>query len=231
MKKLLLTFKSAFIICALALAFVGLSATLITSCKKECDKNDSTSDCYTPLKTEWVEINGIKWATRNVDAPGTFAASPESAGMFYQWNRKIGWSSTNPLINSNGSRVWDSTYSESTQWSVENDPSPAGWRMPTYAELNNLSQAPNRKTTINGIEGRLFGSPPNTIFLPFCGERLGTNGALIIGNGCYYSNACYYSNTQDDEYLFALCLGIHGDKIYWFANHKSLCSSIRCVKK
>jgi hypothetical protein len=34
-----------------------------------------------------VVINGVKWATRNVDAPGTFAESPQAAGMFYQWNR------------------------------------------------------------------------------------------------------------------------------------------------
>ena len=44
-----------------------------------------------------VIINGVKWATCNVDAPGTFAAAPESAGMFYQWNRKIGWSATDPM--------------------------------------------------------------------------------------------------------------------------------------
>ena len=38
-----------------------------------------------------VEINGVTWATRNVDAPGTFAAKPEDMGMFYQWNSKVSW--------------------------------------------------------------------------------------------------------------------------------------------
>ncbi|MCL2510946.1 MAG: hypothetical protein FWF09_02730 [Bacteroidales bacterium] len=42
----------------------------------------------------------MKWAIWNVDKPGTFAAKPEDAGTFYQWNRKIGWSSTNPMVNS-----------------------------------------------------------------------------------------------------------------------------------
>ena len=32
---------------------------------------------------EGVVISGIRWATRNVDAPGTFAESPESAGGFF----------------------------------------------------------------------------------------------------------------------------------------------------
>ena len=32
-----------------------------------------------------VVINGVKWATRNVAAPGTFAATPESFGTYYQW--------------------------------------------------------------------------------------------------------------------------------------------------
>ena len=29
-----------------------------------------------------VEINGLMWATRNVDKPGTFAENPEDFGMF-----------------------------------------------------------------------------------------------------------------------------------------------------
>ena len=41
-----------------------------------------------------VLINGVYWASRNVAAPGTFAASPEDAGYFYQWNNKEGWPAT-----------------------------------------------------------------------------------------------------------------------------------------
>ena len=33
---------------------------------------------------EGVVINGVRWATRNVDMPGTFAPTPESFGMHYQ---------------------------------------------------------------------------------------------------------------------------------------------------
>ena len=49
-----------------------------------------------------VLINGVRWATRNVDAPGTFTTAPENAGMLYQWNRRVGWSNSEPMVNSNG---------------------------------------------------------------------------------------------------------------------------------
>ena len=54
-------------------------------CKKD-------SDVTNPTLNKRVVINGVRWATCNVDAPGNFAANPEDAGMFYQWNRKVGWS-------------------------------------------------------------------------------------------------------------------------------------------
>ena len=44
-----------------------------------------------------VTINGIRWATRNVDMPGTFVANREDAGMFFQRHKRVGWSSTDPL--------------------------------------------------------------------------------------------------------------------------------------
>jgi len=52
----------------------------------------SLTSCTSRIHDEGVVINGVKWATRNVDRPNTFAETPESAGMFYQWNDKIGWS-------------------------------------------------------------------------------------------------------------------------------------------
>ena len=34
---------------------------------------------------ESVVINGVRWATSNVDTPGTFAENPESHGGFFTW--------------------------------------------------------------------------------------------------------------------------------------------------
>ena len=52
--------------------------TLFASCGTRSGNNSATHD-------EGVVINGIRWATRNVDMPGTFAETPESAGGFFTW--------------------------------------------------------------------------------------------------------------------------------------------------
>ena len=85
---------------------------------------------FNPL--DGVVINGVRWATRNVDMPGTFAANPESAGMLFQWNRRQGWAATGNITG------WDSTYAGGTEWARANDPCPPGWRVPTNEEFRLL---------------------------------------------------------------------------------------------
>ena len=134
---------------------------------------------------EGVVINGIRWATRNVDAPGTFTQNPEDAGMFFQWGRGfVGWSSTNPLINSDGGTVWNTTPASGWMWEdwdwynqEWNNPCPGGWRVPSTGELEFLINAGSVWTTQNGVNGRLFGTAPNQIFLPAAGSRF-SNGVL-----------------------------------------------------
>jgi len=66
------------------LLIMSMATVAFNSCSK--DDEDKKKDPLT--YDEGVVINGVKWATRNVAAPGTFAANPQDAGMFYQWNRK-----------------------------------------------------------------------------------------------------------------------------------------------
>ncbi|MDR0332778.1 MAG: Ig-like domain-containing protein [Dysgonamonadaceae bacterium] len=136
-----------------------------------------------------VLINGVRWATRNVDAPGTFATNPENSGRFYQWNRKTGWASTGDVLGS-----WDSSNSSGASWTRANDPCPQGWRMPTKAELESLHNAGSVWTTRNGINGRLFGSVPNQIFLSAAGGRSGSG--LLLGGG-FGDSGSYWSSTRD----------------------------------
>lgn len=133
-------------------------------------------------------ISGIIWATRNVDAPGTFAENPWSAGMFYQWNRRVGWTSTNPMVGSNGSTTWDSSVPGVT-WEDVNDPCPEGWRLPTATELQSLANRRHSWTTVNGVNGTFFGSGSNLIFLPAVGTRNSNGGWLdnIMNSGAYWS--------------------------------------------
>ena len=137
-----------------------------------------------------VRISNIIWATRNVAAPGTFAENPQDAGMFYQWNRRTGWASTGyEWPNYSSMPGWDNTIPIGTAWYAENDPCPPGWRVPTQQELHSLNNA-GSTWVINwndtGVNGRVFGSVPNQIFLSAAGGRC-ANGALSdVGSIGYY---------------------------------------------
>jgi len=151
-----------------------------------------------------VVINGVKWATCNVDKPGTFAVTPESFGMFYQWNRKIGWSTTDPMVNSNGDTMWDNSVPTGDTWDKSNDPSPAGWRVPTLAEIQTLLDANNVNnvwTTQNGVYGEKFTDKTtgNSIFLPAVGYRNNFEGGVLHGYIGSDSSGVYWSSTQDDN--------------------------------
>jgi len=162
-----------------------------------------------PVLPNKVTINGVTWATRNVDMPGTFAASPLNYGMFYQWDRNLGWSSIDPMTNSNGGTTWDTTSSTNASWLSTNDPSPSGFRVPTQAELNTLLDTTyvtySWETNYNGsgINGALFTeiSTGNTLFFPACGLRGTSNGNLGNRN----SNGRYWSATpRNTSYSYNL---------------------------
>jgi uncharacterized protein (TIGR02145 family) len=167
-------------------------------------------------------INNVRWATRNVNTPGTFTVSSESTGKYYQWNRRTGWDATASSING-------STPS-GTNWSQTNDPCPDGWRLPTKSELQSLINAGYRWTIIKGVSGALFGVAPNQIFLPASGLIVGvlSDGELEeageVGN--------YWSSTQDQNYTGnAINLTFNRNNIEMtnFARVNALC--IRCVAK
>ena len=116
-----------------------------------------------------VMINGICWATRNVDMPGTFVANPEDAGMLYQWGSKIGWSYTIPPIANDGITVWHLVYETGDIWLPEKNPCPNGWRLPTRQELQSLINSGSYWSSLNGINGRFFGNKEPHLFLPAAG--------------------------------------------------------------
>ena len=183
-----------------------------------------TATCAVTIKPEWVMINGIKWATRNVDRPGTFAAKPEDAGMFYQWNKKVGWSATDPLINSNGGTTWDNTPADGNTWAKVNDPCPTGWRVPIHEEQVSLANANSEWATLNGITGRMFGSGNNTLFLPAAGYRYNSDGTRYYAgtNGYYWSSTANSSNGYN--------LYFNSSNVNPSSNHsRSDGFSVRCI--
>ena len=179
-----------------------------------------------------VVINGIRWATRNVDMPGTFAAKPESAGMFYQWNRKVGWSSTDPMINSNGGTTWDNNIPYSTIWEKANDPCPTGWRVPTKEELESLVNADNHWIVINGINGRIFSDGNQKVFFSAAGVRMGGYGGMLAEVG--YGGIAWSSTSCDDAIAYRMGFANEGAAISG-CNHGGggygQGFSVRCVKE
>jgi len=149
---------------------------------------------------EGIVINGVRWATRNVDMPGTFASKPEDAGMFYQWGSNVGWSSKDPLEASDGINTWRDLSEKGNVWKSDKDPCPPGWRVPTVSEWQSLVNAGSSWKTIKGVNGRVFGSDPNTIFLPAVTGRV-INGKLDINVG---SQGYYWSCTQDSNRIYRL---------------------------
>ena len=200
--------KKTFGIIALLTAIVSI----FTSCNTR--NNSLTSD-------EGVVMNGVRWATRNVDKFGTFAESPEDAGMLYQWNRRRGWNNTDRAIPIG----WDETGAEGTTWYTVNDPCPTGWRVPTSAELRSLNSVGSVWATQNGINGRLFGIAPNHIFLPSAGFR-NFQGILVdVGTqGSYWSMTSAVRNAENLWWRLNF-----GDSSNVGNTMRANASSIRCV--
>jgi uncharacterized protein (TIGR02145 family) len=170
-----------------------------------------------------VWINGVIWATRNVDEVGTFAATPESYGKFYQWNRKKAWATTGDVSG------WDTSDAPGTTWEKANDPSPAGWRVPTLAEINTLFDAQkvtSEWTTQNGVSGRKFTHKTTgaTIFLPAAGYR-SLSSSTLLSAGTY---GRYWSSTPCSTYSYLL--NFSSSYVYPGYNlNRALGFSVRCV--
>jgi len=182
----------------------AILAIAVMGCKKDKESNSVSGN-----DENWVLINGVKWATRNVDKPGTFVANPQDADMFYQWNRKIGWSSTNPMVNSNGGTKWNDSYPDGETWEKANDPSPTGYRVPTMVEIALLldtEKVSREWTEENGVPGYRFTDKTNgnAIFLPAAGYRNYSNGTLnYVGTNGYYWSSTQYNASYAYFLVFA----------------------------
>jgi uncharacterized protein (TIGR02145 family) len=205
------------------LLVLGLATVVFNSYGQN---NKSKKEITDPLTYDkGVIINGVKWATRNVATPGTFVAKPEDSGMFYQWNRKTAWPATGDVTD------WNNTIPEGDTWVKINDPSPAGWRIPTIAELKTLldtSKVSSEWISQNGVGGREFidKANGNSIFLPAVAGRHYVYGTLYgLGLG-----GCYWSSTQhDNDNDRAYGLNFNNSHIVWDYFVLSYGLSVRCV--
>ena len=202
----------------------GLSVRCVAGVNdnRPTQKQPPTQSFSAPI--DGVIINGVRWATRNVDAPGTFAASPVESGMFFQWNRQKGWAATGNVTG------WDNSEPTGTTWTRANDPCPQGWRVPTEAEFRSLVSAGSSWATLDGVDGRMFSSAPNRIFLPAAGWRSWYDGSRQGIDG--YISGRYWSSTLHsgiDADPMDLTVSINSAGLSW--SMREVGFSIRCVSK
>jgi len=83
------------------------------------------------------------WITQNLgadhQATSVSDATEQSAGWYWQFNRKQGYKNTGSSLTPAG--AWQTTISESSDWTTANDPCAlllgTGWRLPTQTEWTN----------------------------------------------------------------------------------------------
>ncbi|WP_294588034.1 BACON domain-containing protein [uncultured Bacteroides sp.] len=196
------------------------------------------------LGEDEVLINGLVWSTKNVGAPGTFAASPDDPGMYYQFNRKVGYPS-GPQDDP-APAGWPADYKDDgTNWLPENDPSPEGWRVPTTAEMVALWEIGatwvSAEQTGFSTDGLIIGVPEATakratkdnlkqlgcLFLPQSGWR---NEFGIVDRGwlCAVRSGTSLSSTHGGMSLGDM--GGYRDTWGWGDGHKVRAAMIRPVK-
>jgi uncharacterized protein (TIGR02145 family) len=153
--------------------------------------------------------------------------------MLYQWNRSTGWydnagTLTGVLKGGGTTTSWDSSYPSGTTWESANDPSPAGWRVPTYDEIQTLfdgEKVSYEWTTFNGVCGTLFTdkTTSKSIFLPAAGYR---SSSEFLNAGTY---GYYWSSTQYNS-ISAYGLRFSSGYAYCYNNNlRNWGVSVRCV--
>ena len=179
------------------------------------------------VSSKVVVIDGIKWATCNVNAPGTFTNKPEQSGLFYQWGSDVGWSSSDPLT-ADGYNTWRDLSEKVNAWQTSKDPCPPGWRIPTKAELESLTnteKVTSALTNVNGISGYRIKDKTtgSSIFLPAAGCRGYYGGSLYYVN----SGGYYWSNTPVGG--FAQYLRFYNGGFDMSRSNRADGYSVRCV--
>ena len=177
-----------------------------------------------------ILINGVTWATCNVDAFGTFAAAPESSGMLYQWNRTTAWLATgDDPVSSPVGATWNGSDPPGDAWVVANDPCPPGWRVPDQGQLDTLldsNKVEGEWTTVKSVNGYKFTDKTSGyfVFFPAAGYRLSSNGMLY-----YADNYGYYWSGSSLSTIGAWYLYVYSDLASQLNSDRTYGFSLRCV--
>ena len=126
--------------------------------------------------------------------------------------------------------LWNSG-SESAPVKTEYDPCPEGWRVPTYAELAELTNNYSSWTIADNGQMGIWFSGPNLytasvpqVFFPAAGYRNDDDGGAYYRGyfGCYWSSRPYNTN--------AILLSFYSNLVSMYNGYRAAGCSVRCVQ-
>ena len=195
---------------------------------------------------EWVEIGGVKWATKNVGA-----LTVTDYGQYFSWGEVNGYTADQvsggckafswfdyELANGSSSDItkYNSTDGK-TVLEASDDAATvnmgSGWRMPTKDEYASLGNAVNTAFTTNyqgtGVAGLVCTDKTDrskVLFFPACGY-CNQGRVLNVGNYAFYLSSSLYNNIQSST---ALNIVVNYGFVFW-ENYATRCNgcSIRAV--
>lgn len=191
---------------------------------------DSKSEDLKIYQGFGVILNGLRWAECNVGEFGQFSSSPDDVGCMYQYDSPTAWPGTGDAAPSGYEGGW--TDCGHSSWEPEKDPSPAGWRIPTMEEFEQLcgynigemkfvwlDPATSGFSIPGAVVGlsadQLAGANANDlkggIFIPMSGYRAGGSGAgELIDTERAFVQTDTTPNENWDRYVYALGLNNWG---------------------
>ena len=160
------------------------------------DNNDTTDSRAVDLGLS------VKWASCNVGA-----TAPEEYGGYYAWGEteeKNSYYESDYLYYNNGSYTNIGSDISGTQYDVATVKWGGNWRMPTAAEIDELTDNCTWQwTTLNDVNGwRVTGPNGNSIFLPAAGCRDGQEVYNQGSNGRYWSSSLSSSHSYNAFILY-----------------------------
>ncbi|MBQ2875027.1 MAG: Ig-like domain-containing protein [Bacteroidales bacterium] len=178
------------------------------------------------------DVNGNKAGEVSDATVPTFAEGGISEiGGNHKSNANVFYTGSYDWVDPRNNELWNSG-SESNPVKTDYDPCPDGWRVPTYAELSELSKNHSSWTTDeNGQVGYWFsGASTYTetvpqVFFPAAGRRY-CSGGNALNRGSY---GYYWSSRPSSEYAYRL--NFRNGYADMFDNGRAYGYSVRCVQE
>lgn len=181
-------------------------------------------------------------------ANGPFTLSEGQAEEYENTYFQLAKQSDNPTsinnwLNQNNKQLWNSG-TEEKPVKTQYDPCPAGWRVPTRAELTSLIANKSSMTTYNGLSGywvsgsTAYSEDVNQIFLSEGGRHEGIentiSGAICTereAKGYYWSSEANDSKWITGDSYYIICRNTGTSTVFESYGGRISACSVRCVQE